>query len=290
MADGQNATSGIEPIPKHRTDDSSDGATESGPGPTVKTVQLLGLLAEQPQGMGVRAIGRQLALPVSTVHRLLGVLEGVGMVSQDATTRQYAIGVEFYRIAALVSREAKLPTLARPILQRLAAEVNETALLCLHLESQGQMMFVDRVDGTQALRYHVDLLRPLSLLWGASGKAILAFLEPDVVETIRQNAGPSPGTGKSVPSRAALDEDLAVIRRDHYALTESEKLPGGRGVASPVFGPGGVEGCICITSPADRLPSVAVREVANRVVDEARHLTMLYAGQLPNFDESGMVT
>lgn len=248
----------------------------AGYGPIVKTVELLALLAgAPPEGMGVRTIARDLALPVSSVHRLLGVLADAGMVTQSVTTRKYSIGVEFYRIASQVVREARLPALARPVLERLAAEFNETALLGVCLEPQGQMMFAERVDGTQALQYQIALLTPLSLVWGASGKSILAYLDPQRIREIRRKAGTAPGSGAPAPKSADLLAQLDTIRQDGYVVTNSEKLPGARGVAAPVFGPDGVEGCVCVTSPADRLPPQTIRRLVDRVVQEANYLSVL---------------
>jgi DNA-binding IclR family transcriptional regulator len=257
----------------------SDDERMPGHGPIAKTVELLALFAGGPaEGMGVRAIARELSLPVSSVHRLLGVLMGKGMVTQSATTREYSIGTEFYRISAQVVQGTKLPSLARPVLERLASEFNETALLGLYLDSEGQMMFAQRVDGTQALQYQIAMLTPLSLVWGASGKSILAYLDDSRVKAIKRSAGRAPGSGTTAPTSKELLAQLAAIRQDGYVVTESEKLPGARGVAAPVFGPDGVEGCICVTSPADRLQPGDVNRLVQRVVQEADYLSLLNGG------------
>jgi DNA-binding IclR family transcriptional regulator len=201
------------------------------------------------------------------------------MVEWDAETHQYSIGVAFYRIAALVTQNVKRPKLALPALRRLAAEFNETALLGLYLEQQGQMMFAERVDGTEPLQYQIALLTPLPLIWGASGKAILAFLEPPVIDAVRRAARPAPTDGRAPPDKPRLKVELEEIRRRGFVVSEGEKLPGARGVAAPVFGPAGVVGCICMTSPANRLPKVNVGFLATRIVAEANYLSTVYGGQ-----------
>ena len=52
----------------------------------------------------------------------------------------------------------------------------------LHLPEQGKMSFVGRADGAQRLKYQIDMFTPVSLVWGASGKAILAYLPADAVK------------------------------------------------------------------------------------------------------------
>src|SRR5581483_5720220 len=98
-----------------------DSAVEPADGPIAKAFQLLQVLADAPTGgMGVRAMSRELDLPVSSVHRLRGVLVSAGMASRDVTTRRYAIGLEAYRMAARISRGMKLSEVALPALQKLA--------------------------------------------------------------------------------------------------------------------------------------------------------------------------
>ena len=77
-------------------------------------------------------------------------------------------------------------------------------------------------------------------------------------------------------------DQLELVRKNGYSVSHSEKLPGARGVAAPVFGPAGIEGCICITSPADRLPAVGGQELVQRVAAEADYLTALYGGVKPS--------
>ncbi|BBZ15461.1 IclR family transcriptional regulator [Mycobacterium branderi] len=262
--------------------ETAESAIEPADGPIAKAFQLLQVLADAPSGgIGVRAISRELDLPVSSVHRLLGVLVGTGMASRNADTRQYAIGLEAYRMAARITRGMQLSELALPALRKLAAEFNETALLGVYLEQQGRMMFSERVDGTQALQYRIALLTPLSLVWGASGKAILAQLDPEHVEAARRKEGAAPASGAAVPSKAALAAQLEAVRQNGFAISKGEKLPGACGVAAPVFGPAGVAGCICITSPIDRLTDATIRAITERIVEEANYISELYGGRIP---------
>jgi DNA-binding IclR family transcriptional regulator len=207
------------------------------------------------------------------------------MASRDVDTRRYAIGLEAYRIAARITRGMKLSELALPVLHKLANEFNETALLGVYLEQQGQMMFSERVDGTQPLQYRIALLSPLSLVWGASGKSILAYVDPERVETVRHAEGAAPASGTPAPSKAKLASQLEVVRKNGFAISEGEKLPGACGVAAPVFGPPGVVGCICITSPIDRLTDATIRAITQRIVEEANYVSELFGSHGPETGE-----
>ena len=120
--------------------------------------------------------------------------------------------------------------------------------------------------------------RPMSLLWGASGKSILAFLPSEVVDEVLEFAPHSPATGRSPPSRRSIKKELAVIKERGYAISEGENLPDARGIAAPVFGPRGVMGCICITSPKSRLPTVNVDRIGEEIVRRTASLSARLGG------------
>src|SRR3546814_10139411 len=87
-------------------------------------------------------------------------------------------------------------TIAQPIVDALAAKYNETVLLGRYVAADRAMNFVYRADGNQRLTYQNDLHRPLSLYWGASGKAILAFLPDAELEQILRREGHSQEPGE----------------------------------------------------------------------------------------------
>src|SRR3546814_14265980 len=85
-----------------------------------------------------------------------------------------------------------------------------------------------------------NFTRPVPLYWGASGKAILAFLPDDEIEQILRREGASPASGEKPPSLRARMAELREVRERGYAISEGQKLPGARGVAAPVFDAKGV--------------------------------------------------
>lgn len=111
--------------------------------------------------------------------------------------------------------------------------------------------------------------QPLSLVWGASGKSILAQLPDEVVERILLTTGPASAGGRTLDV-AALRTELADIRRQPYVATRGERLPGAVGIASPVFGAGSrVVGSICLTVPEDRFDVAKTDEWGTMMVRHA---------------------
>lgn len=254
-----------------------DNADGPGTGTVSRAVHLLALLADQSGGLSVKRAGDELGVPPSTAHRLLNLLRGEGFVDVVAPGH-YTVGSRFYRIAARIVQNVSPQSLAQPIIEELASRFNETVLFALHVPTERALTFCGRADGTQKLTYQIEMNRPLSLVWGASGKAILAFLPEREIAVTFEREGRSPATGAPLPSWSDLGRELAVIRERGWALSEGEKLAGARGIAAPVFGPTGVIGSICLTSPRDRLPEDMVERIGADVAAFAARLSQNLGG------------
>jgi len=262
---------------------SGSGSPVESTGAVARAVRVLRALAENPGPQGIAALSAQLGLAVSTVHRLLKLLAQEGMVSWDANTHLYSVGTEYYRMSAKVVAHTTLTRLARPALVDLAGQFNETVLLGVRQSPQHGMMFADRADGTQALQYRVQMYSLNSLVQGASGKSILAFMTPEEIQAeLDVERSGAPSADAPIPSLSQLAAELNSIRKDGYAISEGEKLPGARGVAAPVFGPHGVVGSICLTSPAARLPHASISTIAAAIKDRALRLSELLGAEVPS--------
>lgn len=221
-------------------------------GTVVRVVQVLRALAEADAALTVAGLATQLGLPRPTIHRLLGLLRDQGMV-ENADGR-YLIGQEYFRIGALVAARHDLVNSARPLMKRVVEECEETCLLGVYLSAERKMTFAAVEHPSNPLGYRIELNVPMSVVWGATGRAILAFLPPAEIDAvIDEQGGPSPVTGRELPSREVLEGELEEIRSQGYAYSEGQKIPDSRGLAAPIFSSSGYAvGSLCLTIPEVR--------------------------------------
>jgi DNA-binding IclR family transcriptional regulator len=97
------------------------------------------------------------------------------------------------------------------------------------------MIFGADCESSHPLGYRVRKNQPLSLLTGASGRSILAYLSKEHVERLLAAEKNDPAVRKSVASRKALHESLAQIRAQGYAITFGQRIPGAVGIFAGVF-------------------------------------------------------
>lgn len=241
--------------------------------PLTRALRLLSWMVDAKQrSLGVREIATGLALPASTAHHMLTALVQEGMITQN-DGGQYALGLEFYRLAMRAANRWPLQTIATPHLQRLVAECNESAFLGVYDRSRGAMMFVALVQSSHPLRYAVELNRWLPLHSGATGLGILSFLPEDEAMAIIKSRRLDRFTSRTLTEPDALLASMRKIAKVGYACTTGQRVEGAVAIAAPVWGNDGVIGDVVVTLPEQRFNSRIEAKLARLAVNCAAEIT-----------------
>lgn len=242
-------------MPRAATEESTSSGT------VARVALLLRVLAETEGEASLGDVAQKMKLPASTTHRLLNLLLEQGFVERGHGNT-YRPGLEFLRVGGLVASRAQLTEVAHGFMRAVVEACDETCVLSVYMPRNRSAMIAKVLYGSHPLRYEATLYEPSSLVWGATGKGILAFLPPDVAEDVIAHEGPSPGDGKTI-SRTQLQRDLAQVRRQGYAHTRGQKIKGAVGLSAPVFNASGVVAALCITVPDTRFqPAMEARFAA----------------------------
>lgn len=255
------------------TSDPINGPGVTPTGTVARAMRLLTRMADAGAPVTIKYISDQTGLAPSTAHRLLGLLKDEGFVVDVLHSRSYAIGPQFYRVSArVVNSSSQMDFIAR-VLEELCDRYNETVLFGQYLPSEGSMSFAIRRDGNQKLLYQIEMHKPLSLVWGASGRAILAHLPANKVADILSREKSAPGNGDPVPPLDKLMADLREIKNAEYCVTYGQKLPGSRGIGTPLFDQSGIIGSLCLTAPENRQKDTDVDAIGRDLAANARKIS-----------------
>jgi DNA-binding IclR family transcriptional regulator len=250
-------------------------------GTVARVVRLLQYLAEVDTDVSIKEISAHLTLPPSTVHRLLNLLAGDGIVERSAARHSYRPGLELIRIASLIASKTRIAEIALPFMHAVVEECDEVCMLVLYLPAARRVMVASYVDSSNPLRYQVERFVPHSLLWGATGRATLAFLPPEVVDRAFAENDPSPVSGETLPTREAFMAELAAIRARGYAISQGQKIAGAVGIGAPIFrADGSVLGSLNITVPKVRFKPTSERTLAAMLLEQVTALSAAI-GHLP---------
>jgi|SRR5690625_830621 len=240
------------------------GAAKPGVQAIDRAVAILKCFNPRRPEMGISDLARAAGLSTSTTHRILASMHANGLVRQTAQ-RRYALGPLLVQLARSGAFPTSLRDAALGAMRELRALVDETVGLHELLPSNERAV-VDQVESHHALRRtYTELGVPIPLVYGAPGKAMLAFLPPAAIEALL--AGPiDQVTPTTVTDPERLRAELERVREEGYSLSFSERTPGIRTAAAPVFDHDArVVGCLSISAPESRMPEDRMHELGPRV-------------------------
>jgi DNA-binding IclR family transcriptional regulator len=272
---------------RSQSPESADPA-ETGVGPGNQTpppsiayrvVTLLDLVGRHEGGIGARDAERATGIDRSAVSRIFRQLEGLRWVEQVDDRGTYSVGPAMFAVAAAVRQRDSLWRAAEPLLQALTDRFEETTYLVVRRDDR--VIFKEKVDCAQPIRYVIELDEPFPLTTGAAGRSILATLPREEADELIGH-GLTAYTPTTITDPAKYREQLDEDARLGYAYSRSGWVTRGAGVASPFFGVSGTcIGAITLSAPIDRLTPDTAHAIGPEVREAARQLSrrLGYSGE-----------
>ena len=178
----------------------------AGPSGTQSSRRLLALLdqftTEHPTHT-VELLSAAIAVPRSTVYRLVSLLKAHGLLEEAGESR-YQLGPRVITMGYVARSMVDLGDLWRPALERLAEATSETALVLRRIGDSA--VCVDRVECDHPVRLSFEVGKTMPLHTGAGAKVLLAFSTPEYQERYIATLVPS---GQRRALRAELDQIVA---------------------------------------------------------------------------------
>jgi DNA-binding IclR family transcriptional regulator len=220
------------------------------------------LLLREQQQLRLTDVSHYLGVASSTAHRLLSMLAYRGFVRQDPQAKSYVPGPALDHLAIALLRRLDVRDRARPILERLNMELDETIHLG-RLEGR-DVHFIDSLESSRALRVGGRLGRSVPAHCTSNGKAMLATLSEQELLAIYPEEELEQMTSRSIATRTALIAELDTIRRRGYATSEGESEAGvaSVGVALSSISP---RHAVNASAPLLRLDKATRKRILERV-------------------------
>ncbi len=194
-----------------------------------RVLDVLSLLAREPEPVAGGTVAARLGLPRSTAYRLLGVLVERGYVTYLAEERRYGLGVAAYELGSAYQRQAPLQRIARPLLHQLVDGVRENAHLAVLHGRDVLYLIEERAPGRPLLITDVGVRLPA--VRTASGLALLAALPRAQVRALFPDATALPGGESDPATPTALGRVLVDTRNRGHATEEGSVTAGLSSVA-----------------------------------------------------------
>src|ERR1700761_810600 len=114
-----------------------------------KALEVLRCFVDRQEQWGVRELAEKLELPSSTAHRLLRNLALEGYLRFDQDTRKYSVGLEMYRIGAVLDERLRIRDIARERMSQLSHALGQPVWLALYDDSNSSMVVVAQSGGRE---------------------------------------------------------------------------------------------------------------------------------------------
>jgi len=204
---------------------------QSGSAPLRRAALILEVVAAGKGEITLQQIAHELSLPVSTTHRLIQSLLGIGFLMLDSQRKTYRIGERVTRLVHMSMDTATIAQIAQPVLTGLADRYSQVAYITQLVGEEVRLAtYVFPSNSKQALVFPGQIF-PIHAT--AAGRATFASQPAELIE--RQLRRPleklQPETNTDPD---AVRAELAAVRKRGYAVSDSEVDPGVFAVACPV--------------------------------------------------------
>jgi DNA-binding IclR family transcriptional regulator len=239
------------------------GRQHSGLKVLEKALDLLEVVANG-QSLGLTELSREARISKASAFRILSTLERRGYLIKDPDTHRYRPGPELLAISLNFISGHSLVRAARPILETLHREFDET--VNLGVPSEGAVLYLDIIESRHGLRMAAHIGKRDPLHSTALGKAILAALPDDELERILASYRWERRTPNTLVTPEALRQEVGLIRARGYATDYEENEVGARCVGVAICDQAGRPvGAISISGPSARLTDQAMAVMATRL-------------------------
>ena len=256
-------------------------------GTVLKALDVLACLGKFARPMSTQEIAKYCEMSRPTTYRLLTTLMSRGFVRTDGNY-SYSLGTALISLSKVVLDSINLPELARPHLHQLCTVSNETANLSI-LEG-AEILYIGKEESLQATQSPIFVMMRstigtrLPLHCSGMGKAILAHVSAEDCQALIARLMPlKPYATNTITNADTLQQEIARVRQQGYAIDDREIDDGTRCVAAPIFDNSKrVIGAMSIAGPAYRLTLDHLHLLSTEVIRAAQALSAQLGYIRPN--------
>lgn len=244
---------------------------------TVQSIEraftILEHLSEHPNGMQITKLATDTNLSKSTVHRLLSTLIELQYVRKDGETDRYYLSYRALYLTRNILSNSSLITVAKPILQKLVNEINETVHLCI--EENEEVVYIDKIESNQTIRMYSRIGSRAPMYCTGVGKMMLSGKDDHTLHDIISRIDFTKRTDYTILTPADLLLEISNIQESGYSLDNIENEEGIRCIAAPIYDfSGKIIASFSISGPSNRVTMERIEtELAEKILYTARAIS-----------------
>jgi DNA-binding IclR family transcriptional regulator len=220
------------------------------------------------------ALSRHIDENPAKVHRYLASLVAEGLLLQDSVSAQYLLGPESIRIGLAAMRLADPTRVAEPELVKLRERLEMTCFVAV-MGNKGPTIVRFEEPGLP-VTLNVRVGTVLSLLWSATGRICLAFLDDSHIRALAaEELAAAPAKRRALLNgRDPVGVIQADVRRHGLAIVKDTNLQGISAIAAPILDfSNRVQAVLTVLGPTGSFDLAADAVVARTLAKAARDIS-----------------
>ena len=198
-----------------------------------KGLDILELLATQPQGLTRSQIVKDMARSPNEIYRMLERLVARQYVTRSASGDRYALSLKLFAMAHAHPPLNRLINQALPVMDDFACRAEQSCHMGVY--DRGNVLIAAQINSPRGWSFSVQRGARVGLLDTASGHMLLAYADADSSQ--RMLAEHRPLDGEVPVTDDGLAQTLAAIRAQGYVERDSAQSFGVVDISFPILAP-----------------------------------------------------
>ena len=238
-----------------------------------RALDIVEVLAEHQDGLGIMELSQNLGLHSSTCHHLVQTLLKRNYLDQSPITKRYTLGVKLLQLKHIRIEQADVYAQSLPLLDALNVKTGEAVHLAVF--QGGELLTIAKLESRYPVKVDNGYVgKSNAAHCTATGKAIIAYLSEKALDGLFSQRELKAFTTKTITSLPELRVELNRVRRQGYALDDEEYQPGICCVGAPVWDfAGQVVASISVSIPTMRANPSRMDELIGLTRDTARQIS-----------------
>jgi len=248
-----------------------DMATDNNVQSIDRALDIIEVLSDENEGLGVTEIAARIGLHKSTAHRIITTMANRGYISKTEKGT-YKIGLKLIECVSCYINSLELQTEARPYVARIVSELGLTSHLGV-LDGT-EVVYIEKMDVYSNIRLYSQIGLHVHAYSSSLGKCLLANYSAEEVRARMSGCSFIKFTDKTIGSVEELIEDLTRVRTRGWAADDEESESGHRCIGAPIFDyRGDIIAAISASGPTTVLTNEKMPAVAEFVKQQAMEIS-----------------
>ncbi|MFL6517233.1 MAG: IclR family transcriptional regulator [Bacillus sp. (in: firmicutes)] len=186
------------------------------------------------EGIGVSELSRRTNLSKSTIHRMLSSMLSKQFVTQNHQTKNYLLGPKALFWGSQFLRSQDPNGLMGKYCEEISGKTGLYSYLCIF---HGEQFYCTYTHQPSHLRnkYFVHVGQRMPSYCTAAAKAILAYQQPDCIQTLLAKESYKQFTPFTLTNQEALEWELETVFKEEIAYCHQELEIGVTAISAPIF-------------------------------------------------------